>query len=62
MNCHNCKKEFNEADGYKVEYLKVTLPFCGRICLTEWIAPELKTVCVPRQWIPTPDEEERMRQ
>jgi hypothetical protein len=36
--------------------------FCGKVHLIEWIAPELKNACVPRQWIPTPEAEERMSQ
>lgn len=62
MTCFKCKKEFGEIDGYKVIHLDVIWTFCGRLCLTEWIAPEISKVCVVRQWIPTSEEEERMRQ
>lgn len=39
-----------------------TLQFCSRVHLVEFIAPELNKACSPRQWIPTPEEEERMAQ
>lgn len=39
-----------------------TLHFCSRVHLVEFLAPELSRVCVPKQWIPTPEEEERMSQ
>lgn len=62
MNCFRCKKEFGEIDGYKVIHLNLTWAFCGRLCLTEWIAPEITKGIVPRQWIPTAEEDERMSQ
>lgn len=62
MICHNCKKEFGEIAGYQVVHHAVTWNFCGRICLTEWIAPELKQVAVVKQWVPTEEENERMGQ
>lgn len=62
MKCHKCKIEFGEIAGYKLSRLDEEWLFCGRLCLVEWIAPEMKKVCVPKQWIPTPEEEERMVQ
>lgn len=62
MTCDHCKKEIGQIDGYRLERLDVKLSFCGRLCLIEWLAPELKKTCVPKQWIPTPEEEERMKQ
>lgn len=62
MICEVCKKEFGQIDGYKVIRLNSEWMFCGRLCLTEWIAPEIKKACVVRQWIPTEEEEDRMRQ
>jgi hypothetical protein len=62
MKCAKCGNEFGDVAGYQLIRLAVTWNFCGRLCLIEHLAPELKKVCVPEQWIPTPDEEERMRQ
>jgi len=39
-----------------------TLSFCSRIHLVEFVAPELKQAVVVKQWVPTPEEVERMRQ
>ena len=36
--------------------------FCCRSHLIEYIAPELKQAVVVKQWIPTPEDEERMSQ
>jgi len=36
--------------------------FCSRQCLIEFMAPELKQAVVVKQWIPTPEDEERMHQ
>ena len=62
MTCHNCKKDFGEIAGYTVIHLDCAWHFCGRLCMTEWSGPELKKAVVPRQWIPTVEDEERMRQ
>jgi len=62
MTCHTCKREFGEIAGYVVSHLDNHYTFCGRICLTEWAAPEIKKSVVVRQWVPTPEEEARMTQ
>lgn len=62
MNCFKCNKPIEDLPSYKLTYLDVEMDFCGRLCLTEWAAPELKNVCAPKQWIPTPEEEARMSQ
>lgn len=36
--------------------------YCSRACLVADVAPELKKAIVVNQWVPTPEEEERMRQ
>lgn len=36
--------------------------FCSRVCVIEWLAPDIKKVVAVRQWVPTQEEEERMRQ
>jgi len=43
----------------KGESMKV---FCSRNHLVEHVAPELKQAVVVKQWIPTPEDEERMHQ
>ena len=62
MKCCVCGSEFGQLAGYKLIRLNVEWDFCGRLCLTDWVAPELKKAVVFRQWIPTAEEEERMRQ
>ena len=61
MICFNCKKEYEGIHAYKVSYRADEWEFCGRLCLTLWVAPEIQKAITPRQWIPTPDEEARMR-
>lgn len=36
--------------------------FCSRRCLVEFIAPELSKAIAVKQWMPTEEEIERMRQ
>lgn len=36
--------------------------FCGRICLIEWVAPNIKKAVAIKQWVPTDEEKERMTQ
>lgn len=62
MKCCVCGTEFGQVAGYRLIRLNVEWDFCGRICLTEWIAPEIKKAIVPSQWIPTEDEIQRMSQ
>lgn len=62
MICAQCGKEFGAIDGYKLQRLDQVIHFCGRLCLCEWLVPEINKVCVPRQWIPTEEEIERMSQ
>jgi hypothetical protein len=45
---------------YHVAYGGLEHHYCSRVCLVEFIAPELKQVAVIKQWVPTPEEEKRM--
>lgn len=62
MICHNCKSEFGEIAGYRVTRLADVWDFCGRRCLIDHLGSEVKKAIVVGQWVPTPDEEERMGQ
>lgn len=62
MTCSKCHTEIVELPRYDLFYNAVKWSFCSRVCLVEFIAPEINKVCVPRQWIPTDDEVERMSQ
>lgn len=62
MTCSNCKNEIVEMPHYIVLYNANEWHFCGRICMTEAMCPELKKAVVPCQWIPTEEEKERMTQ
>lgn len=60
--CAICKGDATR--GYMVSSVPEdwTLWFCSKVHLVEFIAPELNRACVPRQWIPTPEDVERMMQ
>jgi len=62
MTCHHCHKSFGEIAGYTVSHLDNQYYFCSRICLVEFIAPEVNSAVVVKQWVPTEDEVERMIQ
>ena len=62
MNCDKCGKASDELPWYHVSYNDTRLAFCSRICLVEFIAPELSKGVVVKQWVPTEDEVERMHQ
>jgi hypothetical protein len=62
MTCSQCQTEIVELPSYEVRYNSTAWNFCSRVCLVEYIAPELNKAVVPRQWIPTEEEEERMSQ
>lgn len=62
MNCFKCQTEIVELPNYELRYNNCVWNFCSRLCLVEYIAPELKNVCAPKQWIPTDEEIERMSQ
>lgn len=60
--CFKCRAE---PDGMPWWYLTkndVRFAFCSRRCLVEHVAPELKAAVVVKQWIPTAEEEARMRE
>jgi hypothetical protein len=59
--CQQCGKEevAYEVVCYREDYVA---RFCSRVCLIDGLVPEIKKAIVPRQWIPTPEEEERMMQ
>lgn len=60
--CSKCKKPTEAVPWYHLDFGNARHHFCSRICLVEFIAPELSKVAVVKQWIPTPKDEERMRQ
>lgn len=65
MKCDKCHKEiegrvFHVEIGDAVAYSEHN--FCSRLCLIDGMAPELNQAVSVKQWIPTPEEEERMRQ
>jgi len=66
MKCDHCGSDV--ANPWRVRFF-VLEPlagaekhYCSRGCLVEAVAPELKQAVSPKQWIPTPEEEERMAQ
>lgn len=62
MTCTKCQSEIAELPHYDLFYNAVKWSFCSRVCLVEFIAPEISKAVVPKHWIPTPEEEERMSQ
>jgi len=62
MKCSKCSTEATGLPFYTLTYNNDRHHFCSRVCLVEFMAPEVKKAIVPRQWIPTPEEEERMCQ
>lgn len=62
MKCDKCGKPSDELPWYHVSYNDTRLAFCSRICLVDFIAPELSKAIAVRQWVPTEDEQERMSQ
>lgn len=61
-DCSKCGKSPDGIPWYHLSKGDEINHFCSRICLVEFIAPELSKVAVVKQWIPTPEDEERMRQ
>lgn len=62
MTCNNCKIEIYALPHYRVIRNEQEWVFCGRMCLIETMAPEIRKVVVPNQWVPTEEETERMSQ
>jgi hypothetical protein len=68
MNCSYCKgplrsERYRLTFGDEVSYnVERSGHFCSRLCVVRFIAPELSEAVVVKQWVPTPEEEERMRQ
>jgi hypothetical protein len=62
MNCVKCGRAYDALPWYIVAYRNEIFHFCSRQCLIEHFAPELKQAVVVKQWIPTPEDEERMHQ
>lgn len=65
ISCAKCGKNAEKIDGW----FRLTVVseasyayYCSRVCLVEGVAPEVKQAIVVKQWVPTPEEEERMRQ
>ena len=61
-NCTKCGAEQKGLPFYYLAYNADRFVFCSRVCLVEFVAPEVKKAIVPNQWIPTPEEEARMCQ
>lgn len=62
MNCDKCGCAYNETLWYHLARGIETHHFCSRICLVEFIAPELSKAVAVKQWVPTEEETERMSQ
>lgn len=62
--CAKCGAVVEEGTSFKVAVTNRNQEWhlCSRICLVEWIAPEVTKAIVVRQWVPTAEEEERMKQ
>jgi len=60
INCAKCGKVEMGDNWYRLADRRTDNFFCSRVCLVEFIAPELKQVAVIKQWVPTPEEEKRM--
>jgi hypothetical protein len=60
MTCSQCQTEIVDLPHYELKYNDVSWHFCSRICLVDFIAPELKKACVPKQWLPNEEEIRRM--
>lgn len=60
--CAVCKGDATR--GYQLVSIPedFTLAFCSKVHLIEFLGPELKKAIVVSQWVPTPEEEARMRQ
>lgn len=61
-NCSQCRCEPDGTPWYYLSQNDEKHSFCSRRCLVEFIAPELKQAVAIKQWIPTAEDEERMRQ
>lgn len=58
--CAKCGVLIDERASFKVIHLEEEWHLCGRICLVEWMAPEIQRAIVVRQWVPTDDEVAKM--
>lgn len=47
---------------YHLQYDGQFMHFCCRTHVIEYLAPELQHAVVVKQWVPTPEETERMGQ
>lgn len=68
LRCTKCEKQLPD-DFYSLTFGSITAyqperggAFCSRLCVVEFIAPEIKQAVVVSQWVPTPEEEARMSQ
>lgn len=59
-NCSKCGCAPDGTPWYVLTRNNEQNRFCSRVCLVEFVAPELNKVAVVKQWIPTPEEERRM--
>lgn len=62
MNCTKCGNPPDGTPWYVLTKNNEQSVFCSRICLVEFIAPELSKAIAVKQWVPTPEEEARMSQ
>lgn len=60
--CSKCGKPPDGMPWYHLSRNDDHHHFCSRICLVEFIAPEVSKAIVVKQWVPTPEEEARMSQ
>ena len=61
-NCSKCGCAPDGTSWFHLSRNAETHRFCSRRCLVEFVAPELAKAIVVQQWIPTPEEAERMSQ
>lgn len=60
--CSKCKKSPDGTPWYHLHLNNDNYQFCSRLCLVEFIAPELNKAVAVKQWVPTDEEKERMSQ
>ncbi len=51
MICSQCGGEFEGYSGFQVALGERHWTFCGRLCLVDFIAPDLRGAIVTKQWL-----------
>lgn len=60
MNCDKCGKQNEGLPWYHLSHNDERHAFCSRLCLVEFISPELTKAVVVKQWVPNEEEVRRM--